>query len=47
MRLNKLSINFLKTEFMVVTKKKKIQPVKIKIEENEIKQKSTIKYLGR
>jgi len=43
MRLNKLSINFSKTEFMVVTKKKKYSLSKI---ENEMKQQSVIKYLG-
>ena len=49
MRINKLSINYSKSEFMIITKKKKKQfkpKFEIVIEDNKIQQKSFVKYLG-
>ena len=39
MRLNKPSINFAKTEYMVISNRKIDQPFKLTIEENQITQK--------
>ena len=44
--LNKLSINFNKTEFMVVTTKQNKPKLKVSIDNNPIKQSNHIKYLG-
>ena len=45
-KLNKLSINFTKTEFMVVTTKQNKPKLKVSIDNNPIKQSHHIKYLG-
>ena len=45
-KVNKLSINFNKTEFMVVTTKQKKPELKVSIDNNPIKQSHHIKYLG-
>ena len=46
MRLNKLSVNFSKTEYMLITKKKNIKHFQVKICDNVIQCKDHIKYLG-
>ena len=45
-KLNKLSINFKKTEFMVVTTKQNKPELKVSIDNNPIKQSHHITYLG-
>ena len=45
-KVNKLSINFNKTEFMVVTTKQNKLELKVSIDNNPIKQSHHIKYLG-
>ena len=45
-KVNKLSINFNKTEFMVVTTKQNKPELKVSIDNNPIKQSHHIKYLG-
>ena len=45
-KLNKLSINFNKTEFMVVTTKQNKPELKVSIDNNPIKQSHHIKYRG-
>ena len=45
-KMNKLSINFNKTEFMVVTTKQNKPELKVSIDNNPIKQSHHIKYLG-
>ena len=44
--MNKLSINFNKTEFMVVTTKQNKPELKVSIDNNPIKQSHHVKYLG-
>ena len=44
--LNKSSINFNKTEFMVVTTKQNKRELKVSVDNNPIKQSHHIKYLG-
>ena len=46
MRINKLSINYSKSEFMIITKKQFKHKFEVVIEDNKIKQKSFVKYLG-
>ena len=46
MCLNKLSINLAKTEYMVISNRKIDQPFKLTTEENQITQKSSMRYLG-
>ena len=46
LKVNKLSINFNKTEFMVVTTKQNKPELKVSIDNNPIKQSHYIKYLG-
>ena len=46
MRINKLSINYSKSEFLIITKKLFKHKYEIVIENNEIKQKLFVKYLG-
>lgn len=46
MRLNKLSLNSDKTEYMLVTNKKNVKSMKVVMDGKEIKRKSCIKYLG-
>ena len=46
MRINKLSINYSKSEFMIITKKQFKHKFEVVIEDNKIKQKSVVKYLG-
>ena len=46
MSLNKLSINYNKTKFMVISKSTKQLKLKLIINKYEIKQKQEIKYLG-
>ena len=46
MSLNKLSINYNKTEFMVISNRTKQLKLKLKINKYEIKQKQETKYLG-
>ena len=46
MRINKLSINYCKSEFMIITKKQFKHKFEVVIEDNKIKQKSFVKYLG-
>ena len=46
MSLNKLSINYNKTEFMVISNSTKQLKLKLMIKKHEIKQKQEIKYLG-
>ena len=46
LKVNKLSINFNKTEFMVVTTKQNKPELKVSIDNNPIKQSHHIKYLG-
>ena len=45
-RINKLSINYSKSEFMIITKKPFKHKFEVVIEDNKIKQKSFVKYLG-
>ena len=45
-RINKPSINYSKSEFMIITKKQFKHKFEIVIEDNKIKQKSFEKYLG-
>ena len=45
-KVNKLSINFNKTEFMVVTTKQSKSELKVSTDNNPIKQSHHIKYLG-
>ena len=45
-KVNKLSINFNKTEFMVVATKQNKPELKVSIDNNPIKQSHQIKYLG-
>ena len=45
-RINKLSINYIKLEFIIITKKQFKHKFEIVIQENKIKQKSFVKYLG-
>ena len=45
-KVNKLSINFNKTEFMVVTTQQNKPELKVSIDNNPIKQSHLIKYLG-
>ena len=45
-KVNKLSINFNKTEFMVVTTQQNKPELKVSIDNNPIKQSHHIKYLG-
>ena len=44
--MNKLSINFNKTKFMVVTTKQNKPELKVSIDNNPIKQSHHVKYLG-
>ena len=46
MRINKLSIHYSKSEFMIITKKQFKHKFEVVIEDNKIKQKSFVKYLG-
>ena len=46
MRINKLSINYSKSEFMIITKKQFKHKFEIVMEDNKIKQKSFVKCLG-
>ena len=46
MRINKLSINYSKLEFRAITKKQFKHKFEVVIEDNKIKQKSFVKYLG-
>ena len=46
MRINKLSINYSKSEFMIITKKQFKHKFEAVIEDNKIQQKSFVKYLG-
>ena len=46
MRINKLSINYSKSEFMITTKKQFKHKFEVVIDDNKIKQKSFVKYLG-
>ena len=46
MRINKLSINYSKSEFMIITKKQFKHKFEVVIENNKIKQKSFLKYIG-
>lgn len=46
MRRNKLSINFAKTEYMLISNKKNIDSFKINIDSYEIERKDHIRYLG-
>ena len=46
MRINKLSINYSKSEFMIITTKQFKHKFEVIIEDNKIKQKSFVKYLG-
>ena len=46
MKLNRLSININKTEYIVITNKKKKPNYQIKIDKNVITQTNCIKYLG-
>ena len=45
-RINKLSINYCKSEFMTITKKQFKHKFEVIIEDNKIKQKLSVKYLG-
>ena len=46
MKINKLTINYDKTKFMIITQKKKKTQSEVKIEKNTIEEVSQIKYLG-
>ena len=46
MRKNKLSINFSKTEYMLISRKKEKSQFKIFINDNETSKNDHIKYLG-
>ena len=46
MRINKLSINYSKSKFMLITKKQFKHKFEVVIEDNKIKQKSFVKYLS-
>ena len=46
MRINKFSINYSKSKFMIITKKQFKHKFEIVIEDNKINQKSFVKYLG-
>ena len=46
MKLNRLSINYNKTEYIVITNKKKKPNYQIKIDKNVITQSNCIRYLG-
>ena len=47
MKTNKLTINYKKTNYIIITKRKTNQSLfKIKIGQNEIIQKDSVKYLG-
>ena len=46
MRINKLSINYSKSEFMIITKKQFKHKFEVVIEDNKIKQKLFVKYLS-
>ena len=46
MRKNKLSINFSKTEYMLISRKKEKSQFKIFVNDNEISKNDHIKYLG-
>ena len=45
-RINKLSINYSKSEFMIITKKQFKHKFEVVIEDNKTNQKSFVKYLG-
>ena len=46
MKLNQLSINYKKTEYVIITNKKANLNYSLKIDENNIRQSSCVKYLG-
>ena len=46
MKLNKLTINYKKTEYIIITNKKEKTRFKVKIDENVISHSTCIKYLG-
>ena len=46
MRINKLSINYIKSEFMIITKKQFKHKFEVVIEDNKIKRKSFVNFLG-
>ena len=47
MKINQLTINYKKTNFMIFTRKKKIfSPLSISIDQNIINHKTNVKYLG-
>ena len=46
MKLSRLSINYNKTEYIVITNKKKMPNYQIKIDKNVITQNNCIKYVG-
>jgi len=46
MKINKLTINYKKTEYIIATNKKSKPTLNLKIDENKINQSTSIKYLG-
>jgi len=46
MKINKLTINYKKTEYIIATNKKSKPTLNLKIDENKINQITSIKYLG-